>query len=219
MKDISLGVIDDHTLFRQGMIGLLNEQPKVKVVLEAGNGLELLNRLSEAKKCLPDVLLLDIEMPEMNGIEATRLITAKYPQIKIIALTMHDNDQMIFHLIDNGASGFLPKNTDIEVVVDAIFSVYEKGYYLTERVSTIMAKSAMRKNYNSLPGVMLTDREKEVLRLICSEYTVKEIASLLSLSHRTVETHKLRILGKTGAKSTVGMVLYAMNNNLLNARI
>lgn len=210
---ISLGVIDDHTLFRQGMSGLLSEQEGLKVVLEASNGMELMDKL---KKKIPDVLLMDIQMPEMDGIQATKAVCAKYPDVKVIILTMHDNEQMAYHLMENGASGFLAKDADIEIVIDAIYSVAEKGYYMSEKTSEIMLKGIARKRTNPAFSSKLTDREVEVVKLICAQNNTKEIAEKLCLSPRTVETHKLKILEKIGAKNTAGIVLYALNNNLLD---
>ncbi|MCE3227888.1 MAG: DNA-binding response regulator [Bacteroidetes bacterium] len=223
MSKITIGIVDDHKLFRQGMAGLLNEQEGLEVTFEASNGLDLLDKLSKLRKkrpktFLPKVILMDVQMPEMDGIEATKYVTAKYPEVKIIALTMHDNDQMIYHLIENGAAGFLPKNADVEIVIDAIFSVTERGYYINERVSAIMLKGVSRRKMVPAYSMPLSEREIEVLKLICSEHTIKEIAEILNLSHRTVESHKLKILEKIGAKNTVGLVLYAMNHNLLDVR-
>jgi DNA-binding NarL/FixJ family response regulator len=162
---------------------------------------------------------MDVQMPEMDGIECTKYVSAKYPEVKVIALTMHDNDQMIYHLIENGAAGFLPKNADVEVVVDAIFSVNERGYYINDRISAIMLKGVSRRKIVPAYTMPLSEREIEVLRLICGEHTIKEIAEILNLSHRTIESHKLKIIEKVGAKNTVGLVLYAMNHKLLDVRI
>ncbi|MCE3260285.1 MAG: two component transcriptional regulator, LuxR family [Bacteroidetes bacterium] len=224
MTNITIGIVDDHKLFRQGMAGLLNDQEGLEVTLEASNGLELLDKLSVIRKkrpkvALPKILLMDVQMPEMDGIECTKYVSAKYPEVKVIALTMHDNDQMIYHLIENGAAGFLPKNADAEVVVDAIFSVNERGYYINERISAIMLKGVSRRKIVPAYTSPLSEREIEVLRLICGEHTIKEIAEILNLSHRTIESHKVKLIEKVGAKNTVGLVLYAMNHNLLGARI
>jgi DNA-binding NarL/FixJ family response regulator len=218
MNNIKLGIVDDHTLFRQGIAGLLSKQPGLKVVFEAANGEELMEKLSGPKKDLPNVLLMDVQMPGMNGIEATKMVSLKYPKIKVIALTMYDNEQVIFQLLENGACGFLVKSADVSSVIEAIVSVHTKGYYLNDQTSAVMMKGAMRKKAVPL-NTVLSPKETEILKIICNEHTNKEIGEMMSLSHRTIEAHKLKIQEKVGARSVVGMVLYAMNNRLIELKM
>lgn len=212
MAKIKVGVVDDHALFRQGISSLLNSTPELEVVLEASNGAHLLEVLAMQKKNLPQVMLMDIQMPEMNGLEATRILAAKYPKIKVVGLTMHDNDQLIYQLLENGACGFLPKNADVDIVIEAIKTVHVRGYYMDERISGILMKGTAQ---SLKTGGVLNSKEIEILKLICCEYSVREIGERMKLSHRTIEAHKTRIQEKIGAKNVVGMVLYAMNNHLL----
>lgn len=215
-KKIKIAVVDDQHLFRQGLISLLNEYTELDVIIEAGNGKELLEKLKERQ---PDVVLLDLEMPVMDGIETSIAIKNRYPKIKIIILTMHTDDEFIIHLLEKGVRGFLPKDKDIEVVVDAIYAVLEKGYYFDEHISKAMVKGLVKtKKVNpSFAARYLSEKEIVVINLICKEYTNKEIADKLSISSRTVDAHRTTILLKTGAKNTAGIVMYAFKHNLLDA--
>lgn len=211
---IKLAIVDDHDLFRKGLIALLKDFNELEVVFEASNGEELIEQL---KKKTVDVILMDIQMPIMDGIEATERLQNKYVDTKIIILTMHNEEGFIHHLISKGANGFLLKNQDIEIVVDAIYGVIENGYYFNDRVSRAMVKGLLDSN-KILPDfkeVKLTGREIEIIRLICKELTNKEIAEKLCLSFRTIEGYKVRILRKTKAKNSIGIVMYAVKHNLL----
>lgn len=214
-KAIKLAVVDDHHLFRKGLVSLIDEFEELSVVLEASDGKDLLEKL-KAKK--PDVVLLDVEMPVMDGIETTELLRQKYPEIKILILTMHNEEEIILHLIEKGAHGFLLKDNPIETVVDAIYAVIENGYFFNDRVSKVMVKGLLRndKIKPSFSKVQLSKREIDVIRLICKENTNKEIAEKLFISVRTVDGHREKILQKTKAKNAVGIVMYAIKNNLLD---
>lgn len=218
MDTIKLAIADDHTLFRQGISGLLSSQKGIKVVLEAANGMELLEKIAQTPRNLPDIVLMDIQMPGMNGLDTTKQLLAVYPTVKVVALSMHDNEQMVFHFLDNGASGFLAKDSDMDLVVEAVKMVYAKGYYLDERTAAIMMKGSLKKN-SLKSNLILNQKETEILKLVCGEHTTKEIGEMMSLSHRTIEAHKLKIQEKIGARNVVGMVLYAMKNNLLPLKV
>jgi DNA-binding NarL/FixJ family response regulator len=211
---INVGVVDDQHLFRQGMVSLLKEFENINVMLEASHGKELLVQLHHK---IPDVILLDLEMPVMDGIETTQVLKTKYPEIKIIILTMHNEEEMIVHLIEKGVHGFLPKNENIEIVIDAIYSVRESGYFFNEHVSQAMIKGLMstKKIKPAFNPVKLVDKEIEVVKLICKEYTNKQIAEILSLSNRTIDGYRERILKKIGAKNTVGIVMYAVKHGII----
>lgn len=212
---IKVAIADDQQLFRKGIISLLKEFEEIDIVFEAGDGKDLLNQL--ANGTVPDVILLDIEMPLMNGIEALKKIKSKGYASKVIILTMHDEEEMVIHLIEMGANGFLPKNEDIENVVSAIKSVIESDYYFNDKFSKGMLRSLISNekitpkfNYNQL-----SDIETEIARLICEELTNKEIAAKLDLSPRSVDGHRERILKKIGAKNTAGIVMYAYKCKLI----
>ena len=211
----TIAVVDDQYLFRQGLVSLLREYDELDVIMEASNGHELLEKLKDKK---PDVLLLDLEMPLMDGIETTIALKNQFPDIKIIILSMHTDDEFIIHLLEKGASGFLPKDKDIEGVVDAIRCVLENGYYFDERISNAMLKGLVKtkKVIPSFSTQYLSEREIIVVNLICKEYTNKEIADKLCLSPRTIDAYRSTILLKTGAKNTAGIVMYAVKYNLLD---
>lgn len=211
---IKLAVVDDHALFRKGFVTLLNEFKEFEVVIEASNGVELLEQL---KKKSVDVILLDIQMPMMDGIEVTERLQFKKGYTKIIMITSHNEDEFINHLISKGANGFLLKNQDIEVVVDAIYGVIENGYYFNDKVSKAMVK-ALLKNGQITPSFVkktLSAREIEVIKLISQELTSKEIAEKLFISPRSVDGHKERILEKTKAKNSIGIIMYAIKHHLI----
>lgn len=213
-QKIKIAVVDDHYLFRQGLIGLLSDYDDLKVVFEAGNGRELLSQL---KKHQPHIVLLDIQMPDLNGQEATVEIRRLYPEVKIIVITMHTDEALIFDLMKKGIHGFLTKDKSVDHVIEAIYSVREKGFYYTEEVTKAMLSGVRNKQKlkTSLSSSNLSDREVEIIQLICKQYSIKEIAEYLALSPRTVETHKENILVKTDSKNIAGIVLYAVEHQLL----
>jgi len=215
IETFKIAVVDDQHLFRKGIISLLEEFEELKIIMEAANGKELISAL---KKEQPDVILMDLEMPVMDGIETTEYVRKKYPEVKIIILTMHDDDSFISHLIEKGANGFLLKDSNIETVVDAIYAVIKNGFHFTDRVSKAMVKGLVKsqKIKPSFNTVNLTNKEIEVLKFICKEYTTKEIGEKLGVSTRTVEGHRDNVLHKTGARNTVGIVMYAVKNNLID---
>lgn len=211
----TIAIVDDHILFRQGLLSLIKEFDELKVIFEASNGKELIEQL---KLKQPDVILLDLAMPLMDGAEATSIIKQRYPEIKIIILTIHNEDGLIIDLIERGANGFLCKDSDIEIVVDAIYNVIENEHYFNDRISkTLMQKLSSTKKISPFYKTSrLTDKETEIIKLICKELTNKEIADLLCLSSRTIEVYRSKILEKTGVKNTAGIVLYAIKNKLLD---
>ncbi len=214
-RKINIGMADDHVVLRQGLKALLNEYEDIKVKIDVSNGREL---LEELKTCKIDVLLLDIEMPIMDGRETLDKLKVKYPKLKVIIMSMHFNDSYIIEFIRNGACGFLPKNCDIEKIVDAIYSVHEKGFYSDTKVSTVMAKMIQRiptGEMLSIEAELLTEREIEVLKLICSQKTNAEIADILSKSIRTIEGHRLNICKKTNTNNVMDLIAFAKKNSLI----
>ena len=216
-KRINLAVVDDQQLFRKGMISLIEEFNEIRVVIEASNGKELLEKMKECDQMV-DVILLDIEMPVMDGIETTIKLKQKYPLTKIVILTMHDEEEMIVHLIEKGAHGFLPKNEDLEKVIDAIFAVNETGYYFNDKVSRAMVTGLLQNNKITpqFLNTELNDKELEILVMICKEFSSQEIADLLDLSIKTVNNYRTDIIKKIGARSTVGLVMYAVKKGLID---
>ena len=214
-KQISLAIADDQQLFRKGLISLLDDYPLINVTIEASNGQELLEKL---EKHPADVVLLDIQMPQMNGIETTEHLNKKKPALKVLILTSHNEEELIKHLIVKGAHGFLLKDNSTETIVDAVTGVAENGYYFNDKVSREMVSDLLSSDTirPTFFQASLSTREIEIIRLISQEYTNKEISEKLNISIRTVEGHRDHILGKTNAKNTVGIIMYAYRNNIIS---
>lgn len=218
MTKIKLALVDDHNLFRRGIASILGQVADFDLVLEASNGQEFIDKIPRK---MPDVVLLDLQMPVLDGTATADYLREHYPLIKIIVLTMHDEDRMVLHLLEKGVSGYLLKDSDPDEVERAIRKVMDEGVYLNEFVSRAMLRKMTNKTtvvkqpalYNS--KILLSEREKEVLKLICEGLSTAEISDKIFLSPRTVEGHRLRILEKTGTKNTAGMVAYAFKNDLV----
>jgi DNA-binding NarL/FixJ family response regulator len=200
---IRIAITDDHRLFRKGMTIMIEDLEGIEVMFEAENGKELLEKL---KAQAVDLVLLDLDMPVMDGIATTSALRADFPELKIVILSMHDDDKMIAHLMEKGAHGYLLKDAEPEEVETAIRTTLQNGFYFNERVSKAMLSGLVQKN-NIKPSFQapteLSERELEVLKLICKEYTSQEIADQLFISKRTVEGHRNRMLEKIGAKNTL----------------
>jgi DNA-binding NarL/FixJ family response regulator len=216
MGDIKVAIADDHKIFRKGVILSLRHYNNIKFVLEAENGQELLNNIEEAK---PQVVLMDLRMPVKDGIETTKYISRHYPDISVIALTMHEDEKFVIHLMENGANGYLLKSTDPIEIKNAITEVVLKGYYLNNFVNRILIKKAHSK-VKSMPlltsALDIKGKDKEVLRYICLEYTSQEIGDKMNISARTVESIKERLMDKFGVKNTAGLVFFAAKNDLID---
>ena len=204
-------IVDDHVIFRKGLYTILNEIDFVKVVGEASNGNELLELL---KKQPADVILMDIKMPVMDGVEATKKVSAKYPEIKVIALTMFEEISYFNKMIEAGASGFLLKKTTSEELERAIDLVLmDESYFSEEFMSSVNLHLKPKQKDTS---ISLTDREQEVLELICKGYSNVEIANFLGVSSRTVDGFRARLFEKTGAKNAPNLVMFAIKNGLVS---
>lgn len=212
---ITLVIADDHEIFRDGMALMLSKQDDIRLVAQAEDGKELIE-LTE--KHQPDVILTDIKMPRMDGIEATRLLIQKYPDLKIIALSMFDEENLIIEMLESGAKGYLLKNADKLEIIEAITTVYEdKAYYCkgtSARLASMIVKSKFNPHRKQDP-VVFNDREKEIVKLICQQYTAHEIGEKLFLSKRTVEGYRIKILEKMNVKNTAGVVVYALKHNFI----
>lgn len=202
-------IADDQQVFRKGLSALLNEMPGIELLGEAGNGAELIEKSLLLK---PNVIVTDIKMPILDGVSATRELLKHIPACKVIALSAYANDQLILQMLESGAIGYLLKSAEAIEIKEAIEMVnLNKPYFckeITQKLTEIVAK-----NYK-LPDkstASFTERELEIIRLICNEFTSKEIAGQLHLSKRTVEGHRTRILEKIGAKSIAGIITYALS--------
>jgi DNA-binding NarL/FixJ family response regulator len=210
LEIIRVVIADDHVIFRKGLATILNEIASVKVVAEATNGFELLDYLKSGPA---DVILMDIKMPGMDGIEATRIVTEKYPDIKVIALTMHEEIGYFNKMTEAGAKGFLLKKTNQDQLEESINAVFRgENYYSEEFAFSVKQLTKIPKTIN----ITLSDREKEILELICKGYSNNEISKKLGLSQRTIDGHRARLFEKTGAKNGPNLVLFAIRNGLVN---
>jgi two-component system response regulator DegU len=215
MDTIKIGLVDDHRLFREGIKSLLSDVATIELTLEASGGDELFLQLQENQ---PDVLLLDLDMEDGNGMDATQRLSEAYPAIKIIILTMHKEDRMISYMMEIGAHGYLLKDTSQEELSDAIEKVHVQGFYFNPRIAEAMLKGLKNKSKKAPSvgiGPNLTKREMDVLQLIAQEYTTAEIANKLFLSDRTIEGYRKNILAKMGVKNTAGLILKAIREGLL----
>ncbi|HSM49716.1 MAG TPA: response regulator transcription factor [Draconibacterium sp.] len=213
-KKIKVIITDDHKLFRKGIIALLDDFDFIGETHEASNGAELIELLAKMKT-LPDVILLDLRMPVMDGVEAHKKIRKLYPEIKVIILTMEDDEQYILHLISEGVNGYLLKNADPDEMERAILKVIENGYYFSENISTLVVKGMVKKELPEVSPILdFNERELQILELICKEFTAAEIAEKLNLSVRTVEGYRQKLIEKSGAKNVAGLVIFVVKNNL-----
>lgn len=216
MSQIKVAIADDHKIFRKGVILSLRTYPNIKFVQEAENGQELLNGLNESQ---PDIVLMDLRMPQKDGIETTKQISKQYPDIKVLVLTMYEDERFVSHLMENGANGYLLKSADPSEIKKAIMEVMARGYYLNNFVNRVLLKKshARTKTIPSLNSeIVLNEKEREVIRLLCMEYTAQEIAQKMDISARTVEAIKDRLMERFGTKNTAGLVFFAVKNNLID---
>lgn len=218
MEPIKVLIADDHVLYRAGVKTALSSKEDVKVIAEADNGMHLLTML---KMIQPDVILLDIQMPVMDGITALPEIKKNWPDIKVIMLTMLEDHSMITKLMELGANSYLSKTSDIEVIYEAIRTCFEQDYFFNALTNKALLTNLKQRNQITpqkqvQQEAQLNDKEMLILKLMCEEKTTKEIADIVDLSPRTVEAIRDKLKVKTGAKSTAGLIMYAVKHNILN---
>lgn len=206
-------IVDDHTLFRNGLKLLINETPNLKIGSEASNGKEFLEKISQER---PDIVLLDISMPEMDGIEAAEAALTQYPDLPIITLSMYGEEDYYFKMVSLGVKGFLLKNSDIAEVISAIETVCDGGSYFSQELLFNLVSSLKSSGESIVPSAQdISDREKEILLLICKGLSNQEIGDQLFISKRTVDKHRANILSKTSCKNTANLVVYAIKNKIV----
>jgi len=212
-RPIKVAIADDHALFRAGVKTALAVRKDIEMIAEADNGMQLLNLLKHIE---PDVILLDIQMPLMDGVTTLPEIRKLYPDIKVIILSMHNDHSMISKLMEVGANSYLTKNSDSETIYQAIKTCFEQEFYFNELTSKALLSGLRTKKVDHTPDdVQLNDKELRILKLMCEEKTTKEIADIVDISPRTVEAIRDKLKTKTGAKSMAGLVMYAVKNKLL----
>jgi DNA-binding NarL/FixJ family response regulator len=212
MKKINVFLVDDHQLFRNGLSLLMENEKNIIITGEAENGQQFLDSIAGEQ---PDVVLMDIEMPVMDGFQATEAACSRYPKLKVIALTMFGEENYYLKMIEAGAKGFLLKNSSIDEVIKAIKSVYHGGTYFSQEILYNVVKNIQEERKEAGPPILLSSREREILELICKGFSNTEIASELNISKRTVEKHRSNILDKTATRNTASLVMYAVENKLI----
>ncbi|MEE4116184.1 MAG: response regulator transcription factor [Marinilabiliaceae bacterium] len=211
MTKINIVLADDHQLFRNGLKILLDAIDEFEVVAEAGNGEEIIKIV---RNCGCDIILMDIDMPVMDGIDATRKSLELNPGIKVIALSMYGDEEYYYRMVDAGAKGFILKDSDISEVKEAILTVFNGGnYFSQELLYNVIQKIKTRETENRLAN--LSKREKEILYKICEGLSNQEIADTLFISKRTVDKHRANLLSKTNSKNTASLILYAIKNKII----
>lgn len=213
-QPIKVAIADDHALFRAGVKTALSVKKDVELIAEADNGMQLLNLLKHIE---PDVILLDIQMPIMDGIATLPEIRKIYPNVKVIILSMHNDHSMISKLMEIGANSYLTKNSDSETIYQAIKTCFEQEFFFNELTNKALLTGLRTKRVDHFApeDVQLSDKELKILKLMCEEKTTKEIADIVEISPRTVEAIRDKLKTKTGAKSMAGLVMYAVKNGIL----
>lgn len=212
-----IGIIDDEFLFAKGLELMLKQEEQFDVKIIGQNGKELLNYLDQTNE-MPDVILLDLSMPELDGVDTLLALNKRENYPRIIILSSHYNPGIIVRTITEGASAFLNKNEKIEEVMRTVLNVAEKGYYFNEYVFNLLRQRRLSSKVDQ-KGIDLTEREIEILKLICEELTNKEISEKLFISSRTVEGHRNNLLIKTGAKNTAGLIIFAIEHDIYKVKI
>lgn len=211
---VKVFLVEDHEIVRQGIKALLEGEPDIIVTGEAPNGIEMLKRLESGQ---PDVLLMDMNMPEMSGVECTTEVKKKYPGVKVLILSMHDHESYLVDMIYAGADGYILKNSSREELLFAIRKVANEGVYISSEFAlNMLAKHKRDTRKQASPPVVLSDREMDVLVLIAEGHTNTEIADKLFTSVRTIETRRKNLLDKTGTTNTATLIRYAVVNGLVS---
>lgn len=211
---IKIALADDEVLFRQAIAFLLQRNHHLQIIFEASNGQELISFLRESP-IKPNIVIVDLKMPVLNGVETTKIIRQEFPDVKIIALTSYNGRTFIANVIDVGAVAYLMKNTTPQELIEAIEKVHSKGYYYSDDVLSVINECLLSpdKSFKKTFSIKLTNREKDVLQLLCKQYSNAEIAKKLFLSIRTVEGHRNNLFQKTECKNIVGLIIFAIQND------
>jgi DNA-binding NarL/FixJ family response regulator len=212
-KKTQVAITDDHTLLRNALARVINSFDGYAVLLEADNGKDLRNKI--AKHLVPDIVLLDVNMPEMDGFETTMWLRKNYPFIKILALSMLSDEKTIIKMFRLGATGYLLKNTDSEELKKALDAVINKNVYLSEYVSAKLVSGLHADTDENINPVFLNEREREFLHWVCTELTYKDIAEKMNLSPRTIDDYRQSLFTKLKVHSRVGLVMYAIRNKIV----
>ncbi|MDX2362284.1 MAG: response regulator transcription factor [Crocinitomicaceae bacterium] len=217
MDTIKVGVAEDQQIYRDGLVSMLEGVDHLKVSVVAENGKDLLLKM---KGQVPDVVLIDYRMDKMDGVQTTKKLLKRYPNIRVLMLSMYDENEFVIRAIENGAHGYLVKDDSPEEIVAAIESVVTTGYYLNDRTSKIlitrMVKTGTIEPTFSPTKLEFSDIEMDVIKLICKEYSTNEIALKLHKSKRTIDGHRQNVMRRVGAKNATGVVMYAVKHDLID---
>ena len=212
-EKINIAIVDDHTLFRQGLVSLLNESNRVNVVFDASNGADMIQKI--AKQALPEVILMDITMPIMDGYETTKWLKQNHPGVNVLALSMFEEDKPIIEMLKSGAGGYMLKQSKVGDLVNAIAGINDHSFYINELVSGKLLRNIQNKQQvkNDFSG--LNTNELKFLELCCSDLTYKQIADLMCLSPHTIDNYRESLFQKFETKSRTGLVIAALKNGLI----
>jgi DNA-binding NarL/FixJ family response regulator len=213
MNKIDLVIVDDHQLFSNALKGLVSNFPEFNVLAVLNDGAEVVTYFSDKNNKVPEVVLMDIQMPRMNGIEATKWLSKNVHEIKVLALSMECEEATILAMLRAGAKGYLLKDIHPSILEHAINEVHSNGFYYTENVTSTLLH-AHQNSYNK-PSIILKDKELEFLKLCCSEMTYKEIAEKMFVSPKTIENYRESLFEKLEAKTRIGLVLYAIKEKIV----
>lgn len=215
-SEIKIVIADDHEIFRDGLIAVFENEEKFNIIDQVANGVEL---IQSVRLHQPDVILVDIEMPKMGGIEATRTLRKEFPSLGILALSFRDDDDSIIDMIEAGANGYLIKSALKQELIEGVATVFHGSNYYCRNTQTKFADLLRTRNFdrhNINKRHEFTPRELEIIKLICKEYIAKQIADALGTSKRTIENQKLKIQEKMGVHTTGGIILYAVKHKLVS---
>lgn len=215
--EIKIAIADDHKIFRDGIKMALSPRKNLKMIWEAEDGKDLLHKISIKK---PDVLLMDIRMPEIDGINAIELLRKEYDELKIIVLTMYDDQQMISKMMEMGANAYLTKTTDPDEIYEAILTCMNEDFYFNQLVNNavmgkLMQKKNVRQHYGTQIPISFSEKELKILQLLAEDKTTEEISKIIFLSPRTIETIRQNMKSKVGAKTIGGLIMYGMRNKMI----
>lgn len=211
---IRILIADDHQLFREGIVNLLSASPQIEIVDQAGNGQEAIEK---AKKLKPDIVIMDLSMPVINGVDATRILHKELPEIRVLALSMHADKNYIKEALEAGVSGYLFKNCTYDQLIEAINTVYQGEKYLSAKITEVLIRDYLSKEEEEVHdnSEELSERESEILKLMAEGKSTREIADLLFISVKTVGTHKQHILEKLNLKSSADLIKYAIKKGIV----
>lgn len=210
---IKIIISDDHQLFRDGIANLLSSSPQIEIVAQAENGSEVIEKAMQLK---PDIVIMDLSLPNINGVDATRILNKELPKTKVLVLTMHAEKNYIKEALEAGAYGYLFKDCSYDQLIEAINTVYRGKKYLSNKITEILIQDYLNKDEDlSVKGQVLTERESEILKLLAEGKTTREISNLLFVSVKTVGTHKQHILEKLQLKSNSDLIRYAIKKGII----